>query len=320
MLRLIKLLRLASSSRIIKRWETRNALPYAKIAVVKLLLQVLYFVHLFACILILQTNFGSKLESWLATQGYCLAVGEFNEPPTAECVSEAEQYLASFFWAICLVLGLSSLPLPGPWTPNTPTAISLHTHEVIVTVVLAFAGAVIWAYVIALLVDVIVSSDPDATAFRNGLDELNRFMKFNRLPSETCMRLRAFYHERRQIQQAESRVHVCSSLSPMLLSEIAWEINKIWLDAIPFLNLDSAAEVRRRALYRIHRPIRDMQHVRTSVAQSLRPFLFAPKERVPPRRLYVSRCSSSQNPQPLQLVTEPAAAAAHNRTRSRCSS
>ena len=45
-LRLIKLVRLIGTSRVIRRWQTRNPWPYGKLACASLLFQVLYICHL----------------------------------------------------------------------------------------------------------------------------------------------------------------------------------------------------------------------------------------------------------------------------------
>ena len=74
-----------------------------------------------------------------------------------------------------------------------------------------FLGAILWAYVTARLVDVIVNASPEATRFRQMIDELNRFCFFNKLPKEMEIRLREYYIKRKQITQAESRQEVSTS-------------------------------------------------------------------------------------------------------------
>ena len=139
---------------------------------------------------------------------------------------------------------------------------------------LQFWGAILWAYVTARLVDVIVNANPESTRF-DGIDELNRFCAFSKLPKSMEIRLREYYMKRKQITQAESRQAVAEGLSPMLKGEVAWQINAHWLANIPFLNTDLKG-VRSTGVLDP-----EMQKLRVRVALALRPNVYAPNE-VPP--------------------------------------
>ena len=79
-----------------------------------------------------------------------------------------------------------------------------------------------------------------------------------------------------QMMLAESRSHICESLSPKLFAEVSWEVNRAWLSKIPFLNLDNEEEAHRRSSLRIRRPIVPMQHVRTRISQVCGPWGSSP--------------------------------------------
>jgi hypothetical protein len=55
--------------------------------------------------------------------------------------------------------------------------------------------------VTAKFVDVISSSDPDATLWRNQIDDLNRFCSYYHLPNELCRSLREYAHERKEVSE-----------------------------------------------------------------------------------------------------------------------
>jgi len=201
-----------------------------------------------------------------------------------------------------LVLGTSANPLPGPYAvtmrPNSASSDGLDhswytTSETAVLVSCLFLGSVLWAYVTSCLVDIIVNTDPDATNFRNFLDDVNRFVGFFKLDRRLAMQLRAYAHERRITMMADSRSSVVSSFSPKLQALVAWESHKEWLITIPFLNLDAQTETLRRATFGARyasigrASVPSMQGLRVRVALSLAPDLYAPREFVPPRRLYV---------------------------------
>ena len=252
-----------------------------------LLVAIFYTQHIFACVFGLMTTFQPKALSWYGAFGYC-DVQAFEMPLSyaeAEDVvcaggSEGQLYLQASYWALGLVLGFASEPMRGPYEgtvdPNRFTEYLIH--EQVLFLVLQLLGAFLWAYVTARLVDVIVNANPEATRFRQSIDELNRFCSFNKLPKSMEIRLREYYIKRKQITQAESRQTVAEGLSPMLQGEVAWHINAGWLERIPFLNHDVKAHGRRDP---------EMQKLRIRVALSLRPNVYAPNESPPVQRLYV---------------------------------
>lgn len=288
-LRLAKLVRLLRTSRVMERWETRIAFPYTQFTVLTLFAGILYATHLFACVLAMTTSFGPKVHSWYGSFGYCDVTG-FDIPLTPQdaelvpCADIAMLYLQSLYWALGIVLGFTNQPLRGPFdqapddTRSSDWRNDYHVHEEITFLILQFWGAIIWAYVTARLVDVIVNANPEATRFRQSIDELNRFCFFNKLPKSMEIRLREYYIKRKQITQAESRQQVAEGLSPMLQGEVAWHINAGWLGRIPFLNHDMVHSTR---------PDPEMQQLRVKVALALRPNVYAPGENPPDRHLYV---------------------------------
>lgn len=71
-LRLAKLIRLLRASKRVKEWSVKLATPQSVLTVISTLLECMYLVHLFACVLGLVTIIPeSPLDTWLATHGYC---------------------------------------------------------------------------------------------------------------------------------------------------------------------------------------------------------------------------------------------------------
>ena len=67
----------------------------------------------------LQTTFGSRLESWLATRGYCEEAGvDALGEPAAACEGPWKLYLQACYWSLGLVLGFDSGPQDGPKEPH----------------------------------------------------------------------------------------------------------------------------------------------------------------------------------------------------------
>ena len=220
-LRLFKLLRLMRGSKIIKRWATRISMPYATIAITNLLLMVLYVTHFSACMLGVMASFSepnAKLDSWQGYYGYCgggsnptgargkggnvVSFDLFDGSGTFTCVGPFEMWLASLGWAISVIVTGGGDPQAGPYPGNeSADPMSYLLGETISLTVLVIAMAALWAYVTAKFVDVISSSDPDATLWRNQIDDLNRFCTFYHLPDQLRRTLRAYAHERKEVSE-----------------------------------------------------------------------------------------------------------------------
>ena len=186
-LRLFKLLRLMRGSKIIKRWATRISMPYATIAITNLLLMVLYVTHFSACMLGVMATFSepnAKLDSWQGYYGYCgggsiptgargkggdvLSYDLVDNLGTFTCVGPFEMWLASLGWAIAIIVSGGGSPQAGPYPGNeSADPMNYLRGETVFLIFFLLAMAALWAYVTAKLVDVISSSDPDTTIFRN---------------------------------------------------------------------------------------------------------------------------------------------------------
>ena len=64
--------------------------------------------------------------------------------------------------------------------------------EMMLNLLFLVCGALGWAYVTAQIVDIIVNANPDATAFKNRMDDLNRYVSFYELKPDVAQRLRTF--------------------------------------------------------------------------------------------------------------------------------
>jgi CRP-like cAMP-binding protein len=185
-----------------------------------------------------------------------------------QCMSSWGVYLKCYYWALGLVTGSTSTPLPGPGAPPQDVHAPFTVGEEFVLIIITLLASALWAYVTAKLVDIITNSDPDTTIFRNTMDDVNRFANFHKMPPSRALELREYYHEKRELMRAEAREKVTEGLSFKLASEVAWEMHKNWIVSIDFL--------------------RDAEKpFLTKLALMMKQTLFAPLEQPPPRRLYV---------------------------------
>ena len=220
-LRLFKLLRLMRGSRMMKRWATRISVPFATIAITNLLLMVLYVTHFSGCMLGVMATFSepnAKFDSWQGYYGYCGGGGNpagarsmgvsivsydlSDGSGTFTCVGPFEMWLASIGWSISIIVTGGGDPQAGPYPGNeSADPMSYLLGETISLTVLVIGMAALWSYVTAKFVDVISSSDPDATLWRNQIDDLNRFCTFHHLPDLLRRELREYAHERKEVSE-----------------------------------------------------------------------------------------------------------------------
>ena len=197
--RLIKLVRLLRASRILKRWETRIAVDYSSLEMMKCLLSLLLSSHWFGCVWTLQANLmtDSVLDSWLGERGYCeafesaggeLASGASSNPsaddahavldcpvdrecrvdfPGVACYPGATIWAAAVYWAVMTITSIGYGDLPA--TPY-------NAGEMWVCTTLMLLGGGIWGYVIGTFVSVIANLGPATREFRRNMDDLNSWM------------------------------------------------------------------------------------------------------------------------------------------------
>jgi len=252
--RLIKLVRLVRSSRIMKRLESRMAINYGHLALVKCMVGLLIAGHWFACIWGLITTFDSPSKTWYNNNGYCVfvppadhanyeALAASSDPANAsaaqevinsrlddqeyyQCDSATERYVASLYWAIMTITSIGYGDIAA--TPGNP-------YEQAICTVLMLLGGMIWGSVIATFCGVIASLDPKGNEFRKTMDDLNGFMAEQGLPNDMRISLREYFHQTRHLQVARANKQLIENMSPMLQGQVVWKINERWLRHVWFL-------------------------------------------------------------------------------------
>eukprot|EP00966_Prymnesium_polylepis_P318180 7349520-Prymnesium_polylepis.1 len=67
------------------------------------------------------------------------------------------------------------------------------------------------------------------------MDDLNKLLRHQRVPQALRHRLREYFHQTHHLMRAHARQVLLSQMSPMLQGELALELNKKWLENVPFL-------------------------------------------------------------------------------------
>ena len=176
-LRLIKLSKLLTGTRIIKRWETQVAINYAAISLFKCLVGMLLLSHWFACIWGLQASFAdSKLNTWL---GGSSDLCQLDSQGTMVCEGPGTQYASAIYWAVMTITSIGYGDISA-----TPGNVSEH----IMCTLLMTGGAIGWGIVLGTIVQNLSSLDPEGDEFSATMSQLNLMMSREDLPKHMQVR------------------------------------------------------------------------------------------------------------------------------------
>ena len=141
LLRLAKLLRVVRASRMLKRWETKLALSYAMMSLIKFAILVTTLAHWIACALAIvpqleqSTTHNGFADNWLTANGL-------------EGSDAGTQYLYAGYWAIMTIstvgYGDISLPTPG---------------EKVCGICAMCVGGAAYAYIVGAICGIVASMD-----------------------------------------------------------------------------------------------------------------------------------------------------------------
>jgi len=198
---------------------------------------------------------GAEVATWWAASRYTYARGGLR------CVGAGQTYLASLYWGFLMVSGGAE--------PSMGMSAHATTEQMVYIAILIFTQAVN-AWVLATFTTVLLTSAPEQLAFQNRIDGLNAFMRENRSTITPAMRqrLREYLHESRHVQKGANHTKILQSLSPALQAEIAWKLNRRWVERVFFLR---GAELR----------------FLVQIALALVPAVYAPGERPASGRMYI---------------------------------
>ena len=223
-LRLVKLSKLLTGQRIIKRWETKVAINYSAISLLKCLVGTLLLSHWFACLWGLQASFAeSKINTWLGGYDLCTLAPD---GVTEVCKGAGYRYSAAIYWAVMTMTSIGYGDISA-----TPGNIAEH---VICTAIMAF-GAMFWGMVLGTIVSNLSSLDPDGDKFAQTMSELNMMMMREDLPNDMRVRLREYFQQTVHVRFTQQRSELLRNMSPSLRTEVVWLCNREWLSKIWFL-------------------------------------------------------------------------------------
>ena len=181
-------------------------------------------------------NVCAALGTWTGQKGYCVPHGPADGPcPEGNtcdleeewsCVSAADQYLYSLYWAIATVTSIGY---------GDVVATPLKFVEQLICVCMMLSGSLLFAYLVGSFCGLAANLSPDVVSFRQDLTELNRFLAQNSIPNQLRYRLREYMHQTVTLRRAHTSNRLLNELAPKLRNEVALTINRKWLQKIDLL-------------------------------------------------------------------------------------
>jgi len=226
-IRLVRMLRLTRTSAITQRWQTRVSINYAMLSIIRCMIGVLLTSHWMACVWILQAHLAptsGPMPSWMGEKGYC--VDDLSVPSGFKCDDAATLYTASLYFSVMTItsIGYGDIAAAGN-----------NSWEQAWCVALMLISSLVWAQVIGTYCGIVAQMNPEANAFHEIMDDLNRFMSREHVPREMRSRLREYFHQSKHLRVAVTQRRLLEAMPPSLKGEVTWVTNSTWIQKIQFL-------------------------------------------------------------------------------------
>lgn len=202
-LRLVRMFRLVRVVKLVKRWRSQIGFSSAILDVAKCFLCTLLALHWFAC---LWSYLGVVQEgSWLDVR--CDMRGYTREDLTRFDIYNFALYFCTM---ILTTVGL------GDILPTTPVEIAMGTFTMLST-------GIMWAWVLASIVNVITNSDAFKTHYSQLMDDLNTLMETRGVSNNLRVRLRKYLEEAEHVHRLRHQRKSVAGVTRGLQGELAVE-------------------------------------------------------------------------------------------------
>ena len=184
-------------------------------ALSSLIFLLLYVSHLFACIFVFIADHELGAVNWYHNQGLCV------HDATATCYRDL--YTTSLYWAIMTMTTVGY----GDIYPTN------DGEKIFVMVAMMFGGAY-FAYMIALMVDVVTKKDANQNLFNERIDGVRSYCNAQDLPRNLQLRVVKYYKHLLRTKSAFDEGKLLYDLSPSLRNEIAVRLASDVIFRVPF--------------------------------------------------------------------------------------
>lgn len=214
LLRFAKLLRVLRAGRIMQKFESVFELNYELLRLAKFLVGLLVYIHWEACL----WRFAAG-EDWQASNNW---IHNLHQSLEGRTLSNDE------IWVSAIHLS---------WTGNL---VCENVEERWVMTFSVLMHTWLTAFLIGEVSNIIENLNEDASKFVRFIRQLNTFMREKNLDADLRVRLREFFRYRfnMEVVNASSARQdaLLQDLSPMLRSELAYAINRGWIEHVSIFN------------------------------------------------------------------------------------
>ena len=223
LLRLLKLLRVIRVSRVFARYETKFAVSYAKLSMLRYIVILIICAHWMACIwgMALRVQ-GDQTFTWIDD----LARRKVNDKARTLLNKNGafDQYVRSLYFAIFLITSIGL----GDVVPVT-------NLETVFCTIFMVIGALFWAYTVGNFCSIVSTMDAGNIEFRQRMDELNFMLRDRRFPPELRQKCRMFFFQSKEQRRLINYRRLERHFSKGLRAQVATENNSRWLKKVWYL-------------------------------------------------------------------------------------
>jgi len=207
-LRLIRMFRLVRVIKLLRKWQTHFGHPVALLNISTCLGWTVLTCHWLACVWgHFAVNPEFQEENWFVSY-----LRQYGEQMKTEDFSPIEIYSMALYWSLSTLTSVGY----GDVLPQ-------NQHEMVMTSVSMFMLGIMWAWVLANVVNIITNMDAFANESNQLMDDLNLLMEHRGLEHNLRQRLRKHLSESFHVYRQRHQQRTIKWLSAGLQGEIAVE-------------------------------------------------------------------------------------------------
>lgn len=220
-LRLVRMLRLVRVIKLFKRWHTYFGFSFAAVKIMRTVGFTILLVHWLACF---WAHLGLHPEDYL--EGATIEKSWISEIAAVEKVEKLTLFTiysrALYFCTVVLT------------TVGFGDIVPHNSIEHIMMILTIFVTGLVWAWVVANVVDVINNSDNYSATFTQTMDDLNVLMSSRGVQNALKFRIRKHLYEAQQVHRHRHQLGMVTWLSESLQGELAVDagmkevLNCVW--------------------------------------------------------------------------------------------
>ena len=142
------------------------------------------------------------------------------------CVTAFDLWCASYFWMIQVVSGTAGGDT-NQW--------DLLPYEQLCFALINIFACLLMSRIVASFCDVLSNLNPEHSAFRQRMDQLNRYCREKRLERHTRRQLREYLYRVKHVQTGNSQRELMRIMSPKLQGVLSLHVNGSWIPTVAFL-------------------------------------------------------------------------------------